>query len=264
MESNEHSDLILSASSVSTFLRCGYQWYLSYVAGLKSPPSLRQSIGLAGHKAVEVNMRQKVDSREDLPESDVLDAFSTEFDQLAPDIELDESKDEDLGAGKDSGIKAVSRYHTAAAPRIQPIAVEQPIQFGLETGDGQRVVYSGQVDIIDDDERVRDTKFVGQMPAKGKYDLNMTGYAIGYRQATGRTETNTVLDVIVRNKVPKYMVVEAGGPVTDDQIRSLAFVVEGVADGIRKGNFPANGIEGRGVCDWCGYRAVCPAKKGAR
>lgn len=257
--------LVLSASSVTTFLRCGRQWEYAYVLGIKQPPSLRQSIGIAGHKAVEHNMSQKIDTRVDLPEEQVLDEFSTAFDDLAPDIELDPVKDEDLGTGKDSGIAAVATYHRDAAPAIQPIAVEQSVQFRIND-----VVYSGQIDLIDDAAAIRDTKFVSRTPQDGTYDLNMTGYALAFRQAASTTEgavteSDTVLDVIVRNKVPKYVPISAGGPVSDERIQRFAGIVDTVAAAIKAGNFAPNGLIGAPpACTWCGYKTMCSAYLGRK
>lgn len=209
-------------------------------------------------------MVQKVDSRIDLPESDVLDAFNDSFNEQTPEIVVDETKGESINGGKASGLKAVAKYHSAVAPRVQPIEVERSFQFSLNG-----IPYSGQMDVIDDDGAIRDTKFVGQTPPKGKYDLNMTGYALGYRQGASSEgdpviESDTILDVIVRTNKPRYVPVKAGGPVTEDDIRRFASVVEAVNDGINKGNFPPNGLASPGTCSWCGYRNICPAKKGAR
>ena len=55
---------------------------MAYVLGWREPPSLRQAIGIAGHKAVEANMSQKIASRTDLAVSDVLDAYSDAFNAL--------------------------------------------------------------------------------------------------------------------------------------------------------------------------------------
>ena len=69
--------LRLSPSSINMFLRCQYQWYLRYVEGLKVPPKSALVVGLAFHKGEEINFSQKVETGEDLPLDDVLDAYDT-------------------------------------------------------------------------------------------------------------------------------------------------------------------------------------------
>lgn len=233
--------------------------------GVKAPPTLRQTIGIAGHKAVEANMAQKVETRVDLPEEQVVDEFADAFDEMAPDVELDVEKEEDLGQGKDSGIAAVRAYHRNAAPLIQPIEVEKSIQYAVNG-----VPYSGQIDVLDDAMAVRDTKFVARTPAEGSYDFNMTGYAVGVRQGASSTEgavieSDVILDVIVRNKEPKYVQVANGGPISDERIRRFAGIVTDVHENILAGRFVANGIIGAPpACSWCGYRAICPAYLGRK
>lgn len=245
----------LSASSVATYLRCGHQWYLAYVEGHVSPPSFAQARGIAVHKAVEANMLQKVESKEDMPVEDMKDAFSTSWEEIGEDgFQPDEDKDE--GEVKDSGIALTSLHHKEVSPLIQPMWVEQPVQFDLNG-----ITYSGQIDIVDEMFRVRDTKTTGSKPRPESYLFGMTGYAIAARQAVGGSvnERDVVLDYLVATKTPYYFPVNAGGPITMDRIVAFANTVEQVAAGIQAGRFIPNGVMGRGVCEsMCGYRAICP------
>lgn len=241
---------LLSASSVTTFLRCGQQWYFSYVAAVKSPPTLKQARGLAVHKAVEVNMRQKIASRIDLPVDDVVDAYADEFDLISTDVEDDKSE---TGEYKDSGAKLTRMHTKLVAPEVQPVWVEQPVQFAIND-----IPFSGQVDLLDDESRIRDTKTTARKPMPDSYGLNMTGYALSFRQLTGATETDTVLDYLVATRKPYYLPITAGGPVSDEEIRRFANIVESVAYAIKAGRFVPNGLAS-GACSWCGYRSICPA-----
>jgi RecB family exonuclease len=242
--------VVLSASSVQTFLRCGQQWFFAYVAGVKSPPTLKQARGIAVHKAVEVNMLQKLTTRVDLPVDDVADAYVTAYDEMSPEIEEDKHK---VGEYKDTGVQLVKLHTKVIAPEIQPKWVEQPIQFSLNG-----IPFSGQVDLLDEMDRVRDTKTTAQKPRGESYILNMTGYALAYRQLTGQVETDTILDYLVATKKPYYIPVVAGGPVDDNQIIRFANVVESVHGAIEAGRFVPNGLTS-GACDWCGFRNICPA-----
>jgi hypothetical protein len=256
-------DLVLSASSVTTFLRCGSQWYYAYVQGVKAPPSLRAIRGIAAHAAVEVDMRQKIKSRVDIPVADMLDAYDESWNEETQDGFATQN-DEKPGEVKDKGYELVRLYHTEVAPKIQPTLVEEPIQFSIN---GQ--AYSGQIDIAEMVEPdlwgppekrlvIRDTKTTGRSPVDGSYLLNMTGYAIAQRQRTGQIEADTVLDYLVALKEPKYKEIRMGGPVTDAQIAQFATVVGSVADSINAGRFVPNGLI-NGACGWCGFRDICPA-----
>lgn len=257
-------DLVLSASSVTTFLRCGQQWFFAYVAAVKAPPSLRAIRGIAAHAAVEVDMRQKMVTGIDIPVDDMMDAYDTSWAEETVDG-YSITGDEKPGEVKDKGYELVRLYHKEVAPTIQPIMVEEPIQFNIN---GQ--AYSGQIDLgqmveVDlgwgpPEERlvIRDTKTTGRTPAEEAYLLNMTGYAISQRQKTGLIEADIVLDYLVALKEPKYKEIRMGGPVSDAQIAQFANVVGSVADAIKAERYVPNGLI-NGSCGWCGYRAICPA-----
>ena len=232
----------------------------AYVAGVKSPPSLRAIRGIAAHAAVEVDMRQKITSGVDLPVADMKDAYDTSWNAessggyTAVDTETPK-------AVKDKGYELIELYHREVAPKIQPTLVEEPIQFNIN---GQ--AYSGQIDMADevplwDDSkrlRIRDLKTTGRTPSDGSYLLNMTGYAIAMRQKTGQIEYDTVLDYLIALKEPKYKEIRMGGPVTDAQIRQFAGVIDDVSSAIHAGRFVPNGLVS-GACSWCGYTDICPA-----
>lgn len=255
--------LVLSASSVTTYLRCGRQWFFAYVAGIKSPPSLKAVRGIAVHAAVETNMRQKVTSQVDLPLSDVLDAYDTSWTQETANG-FRKDPDQEPGEIKDAGVSLLKVYQRDVAPKIQPDIVEKPIQFQI---DGQP--FSGQIDLGryvpvnlygDPDLRleIRDTKTTGRAPDPSSYMLNMTGYAIAARQEEGREEADTVFDYLVATKQPYYREIRLGRPITDEHIRKFAQIVGDVSSSIQAGRFVPNGLIS-GACRWCGYRDICPA-----
>lgn len=209
-------------------------------------------------------MRQKMTTRVDLPVSDMLDAYDSSWNEETVDG-YSITGDEVPGTVKDKGYELVRLYHTEVAPKIQPVMVEEPIQFQIN---GQ--AYSGQIDLGElvtveqpwgpPEERlvIRDTKTTGRTPAEDAYLLNMTGYAIAQRQKTGLIEADTVLDYLVALKEPKYKEIRMGGPVTDAQIAQFANVVSAVAASIKAERFVPNGLI-NGACGWCGFRSICPA-----
>lgn len=244
----------LSKSSITTYLRCGQQWYYAYVMKIRRPPKVKQAIGLAAHSAIEMNMGQKVGSKIDVPLEHVLDEFSDEWDAMAPNIEPDEEiapKD-----GKDNGIRVVAKHHTDVAPGIQPAWVEEPVMFEVNG-----IPYSGWIDLVDDKGRVRDTKTTAKSPSRASRDhmLSMIGYALAYRQRTGKVEAEVVIDTLVYlKKSTKYMPIASGGPVTREAIQIFAGVIGSVAEQIEAGNFVPTGLLNN-ACSWCGYKDICPA-----
>lgn len=250
----EYADgrLILSASSITTFLRCGVQWEYAYVKNLKAPPTIKQSLGIAAHEAFEENMLGKLVAKIDLPEEAVVSVFSDSYDRLVREVT---DPAEDPGEAKDQGVRLIQKQHREVAPGIMPVLVEAPIQFEI---DG--MLYSGSIDLTDDKGRVRDWKTSARKPTDGgTYQLAMTGYALGYRALTGETESDVQLDFLVRYKKqePAYYPIPAGGPVSDAAIAVFADVVARVYEAINAGRFHPNGLTS-GACSWCGYRQICP------
>lgn len=260
--SSTTESVLLSASSINTFLRCGYQWYLAYVERVREPPSLKQVLGIATHDAVEVNMRQKLTSHIDLPVADVLDAYSDSFDAQVREVEVFTEKP---GAVKDDGVRLVSLYQRTVAPPIQPYWVERPIRFmmgGIE--------YTGYLDLVDEREtplgpirRIRDTKTTARRPTGSSYAIAMSGYALGYRAETGDVEDEVILDYLVRTKTPQYIPISSGGQVSDESLDAFAGISRTIAAAIEAGSFIYNGLYS-GACSWCGYKERCPGYRGTK
>ena len=253
----------LSASSVTTFLRCGRQWFYAYVAGIKSPPSLKAARGIAVHSAVELNMRQKIESRIDISLAEVVARFSDAYDQEIQDG-YQVRAEEDPGAIKDAGVGLVGVYQQQVAPTIQPAIVEHPVRFTINGQD-----YTGQIDLgqmipinlhgePEYAMELRDTKTTSRSPDASQYTFNMTGYALSSRLDMGQVEAAVVFDYLVATKKPYYQEVRSG-PITDEQIRAFSDVVGSVAGAIQGGRYVPNGLTARGVCEWCGYRVICTA-----
>lgn len=250
--------LVLSGSSLNTYLRCPKQWEYAYVKRIKSPPTLRLAIGSAGHTAVEEDLRNKLVTGEDLPKEAVLDTFRDSFeDESYGAVEEGETK----GQALDSGIKAVSVWHARVAPATDPLLVEEEVQFSING-----VIVSGTIDVVKrvgPKRIVGDWKFVGKKPSSGSsYLLSMVGYAIGLRKKSGLIEDGLVLDHMVRTKQPYHFPIESPGPVPDESIVAYAGIVSDVASAIEAGSFPPSGLQGN-ACSWCGYKDICPAYRAA-
>jgi RecB family exonuclease len=248
--------LVLSASSLTTFLRCGQQWWYGYVAKIKSPPTLKQLVGTAAHEAVETNLRQKIDSGVDLPLPEVQQAFSDAWDRDVKDVEPDDNEEHETpGEAKDSGIRVITTYQKEVSPKLHPILVEHAMQFTING-----IAWSGVLDSVDQRAVIRDLKTTARKPQGSNYILNMTGYALGYRHEFGTRETGIALDYIVRTKKPYYHPVISGGPIDDAAIATFAGIVTKASESIAHGDFLPNGLIGSPpACSWCGYRNICPA-----
>lgn len=249
--------VVLSGSSLNTYLRCHRQWEYAYVHRIVRPPRLRMALGISAHYAVEVDLQHKVKTWEDMPRDEVVQTFVDDFERVAADAEAEPG--ETKGGTKDSGVTAVGTWYDRVAPNVAPVLVEQNGQFMLRSDDVE-VPYDWTIDVVDQDRMIRDWKFVSKRPSGTQsYVLNMVGYAIGYRRQSGEMESGVQLDNIVRTKTP-YHYPQSSGPVADDDIEAFTEIVTTVYQAIGTGLFPPTGLQSN-ACSWCGYRDICNAYK---
>ena len=239
--------IVLSGSSMGTYLRCPRQWEHVYVRRDRQRPNLKAALGTAAHAAAELDYRQKVTSGVELPKDVVLDAFRDAYVESSYDAVEKPEKKETIPLFLDSGIQATGFWYDDVAPLYQPVLVEQNGQFTING-----IHYDWTLDYTDDKDVVGDWKFVGRTPNSAEtYVLNMIGYAIGFRRLTGEIESGVRLDHVVRLKKPIHVPIE-GPTVPDDDIYAFADTVKSVYDSIQMGSFPPNGLKS-GACSWCAY-----------
>jgi CRISPR/Cas system-associated exonuclease Cas4 (RecB family) len=245
--------VVMSGSSLNTYLRCARQWEFAYVHRIKRPPSLRQALGTSGHYAIETDLKHKVKTWEDLPREEVIDLFVDAF--KSESVDSPDDKAEKKGEALDSGVKSVKVWYDTVAPSVAPLFVEVNGQFTISS-----IPYDWTADLVDQDLNIRDWKFVTRKPSDGgHYVLNMVGYAIGYREKTGGMESGVQLDHIVRTQKP-YHYPLSSGPVQDSDIEAFSDVLTTSYRAINTGVFPPTGLQSN-ACSWCGYKDICKAYK---
>jgi hypothetical protein len=114
----------LSASSISMLLTCPEKFRLSYMLQRWPKANAATTLGHAYHHALQRNFEQKVYSKRDLTQDEVLDAYDEGWGQ-ALDREQILWRDDDPGATKTLGAEMVKIYHRLLSPLVHPIAVEE-------------------------------------------------------------------------------------------------------------------------------------------
>lgn len=256
--------LILSASSLNTYENCPKWWEYEYVHRRQRIPSFKMALGSAAHVAVEMAMRERIETgsypEKEAWEEAFIEAWKWESSDSFP---RNDSWEESREAYEESGLLAVNAYRTKVAPGIVPVLVEHPIRYTIFG-----YVWTGQIDLVAEYRggcAIRDHKFVGRRPdpADQRYRVNMIGYAIGYRHELEDTETDVILDHIIRTKKPYPLPIANGGPVSKEDIEWFADKVEVAGREIELGNFPALGPD-TGACNWCPFWEICPSYRGRR
>jgi hypothetical protein len=267
--------LVLSPTSLAMFRRCPQQWAYRNLERFTMPPPVKVKLGAATHTAVEHDMRQKVETREDLKTNEVLDRYDSAFDEeIAEGVE----EDEPIGKAKDDGVRMLKLFmegsdgQPAVAPRLQPLWVERATQFrvvkehvagcerGAECSCG--VPFNVTLDMAVEETAgpvVRDLKTTAKMPSGGIHLMQVAAGAIGYEVETGTPPADTAVDYLIRTKQAKYHE-ERSGPVDAHMKRVFATQVDHAVTMINAGLFPTLGTEGVvPACGSCGYKPICPA-----
>jgi hypothetical protein len=99
---------VLSPSQVRTFLDCQARWWFKYGLQLPEHKNSSLALGLAIHRALEVNFREKLETHEDLDTAGVVMLFRDAWMEQAGQTEF--MPDEDQGELRRVGERLVTKY----------------------------------------------------------------------------------------------------------------------------------------------------------
>jgi len=258
VESKPH----LSPSQVLMLQRCPAQWYYRYKMGLKVPPSAAMSLGSSVDTGISHNYEQKVESHEDMPLDDVLDAFSTDFEDRKDETAWD--KDEKPGEFKDDGARVIKKYQVELAPTVQPKVVQEPIRLEIPNYDYDLLVVPDLIQSVLDAEIVRDTKVVAKSPAGVKtgkplaavhHQTQLAFYGMARSAVTGKACAGASVDYLVRTKEAKVVPVEV--ELSENAYKYVKNLVGLTAKQIELNHFPPNRQSMMCSRKYCGYWREC-------
>jgi hypothetical protein len=219
--------------------------------------------GKGVHGGTEVNMRQKIESRVDLPEADVVDAAVSVFEgevaggfMLTPD-EAQRKPSIVLGEAKDAVVSMARAHVREQAPDYQPVAVEHTVR--IELPDSPRDVLT-VIDLVDEQRRIVDFKTSVRARSVKDADesVQLSLYAVAYQREFGVPAEDVRFDTLVPKKDGSVNRVVVGSRRDVHDFRALAARINAVNKAIDAGVFtPAS--PGSWWCSpkWCGYWSTC-------
>lgn len=246
-----------SISRLNMYLRCPAQYEFRYIDDLILPPSAALTKGRCVHKGAEHNYRQKAESRIDVTVEEVQDVVAGAFEREAQETSWE--KGEDRGRVKDEALSLSTLYHTEVAPNIQPLFVEHEFLVPLR---GAAVPLLGYIDVIDENLIIRDIKTASKSPSEDEAakSLQLTAYAMAYREVVGGEESAVALDYLVQTKVPKTVTITANK--TQADIDRLRAIISHVLAAIGAGQFYPNPSNFMCSPKNCGYWHACHKRYG--
>jgi len=239
----------ISVTQLKMYLRCSLQYKFRYIDGLKIPPTGSLLLGKSVHSALEGNYKQKIDTKQDLPTAQILDLFSDRWEKELKETVFEE--DEKPGQVKDDGVKLVTVYHGQISPTITPKYVEKDFELSFSN---VSYMLKGYIDLVDNKNVIIDHKTAKRSMSEqdASSDLQLTCYALAYRNIFGAEEKELRFDVMVRNKTPKIQQIPTNRSQSDIDrfLRLLGYVSMAIEKGIF---YPM----ANWMCPSCGYRDLC-------
>ena len=244
---------VLSPSQANGFIDCSARWYFRYARELPDQTTAKQGLGKSVHRAAEFNFRQKLQSRRDLPEGQVVTAFRDAWEEQIGETVF-HAGESPLAIGK-NGESLVAMYMAEAAPSIQPAAIEQYV-----SGEIAGVKVRGIVDLVDVEGRVIDLKTVASTP-RGVPSSQRFQVAT-YRQIAPGVTGAARIDSLVKTKTPKL--VRHDFAVTDADLMLTETLYPLVQAGIRSGLYFPNRKSMFCSRKNCAYWEACELEYGGK
>ncbi len=258
----------ISVSQLSLLRKCGIAYERRYINGEKIPPGIAAHIGTGVHSGANINYAQKIETRTDLPVSDIVDASVSAM-KDAVDVNgvvLDPGVSHDIQIGNAIDLTAsLATYHAVhVSKRHQPVMTEQ--RFTIPLPGGKDLL--GIIDLVaeqgENGHKLVDLKTTRKAKSQREADtsLQLTAYSLGAKRLTGDLPKLIQLEVLVHSEkgVREQVFDTQRGP---EDFKILAAHLNAAEKVIRSGAFtPA--AEGSWYCSvrWCGYASTCPFFKG--
>jgi hypothetical protein len=200
---------VLSPSQVRCFFECQARWWFKYGLQLPERKNSSLALGLAVHQALEVNFREKIETREDLETTGVLMVFREAWMEQVPQTVF--TPDESQGDLRRLGERLVAKYMDEVAPKVEPAAVELDVQ-----GEISGVAVRGRVDVLDVEGRLIDFKTASRRPSCVSPDY--TFQLATYRQITPGANGEVRIDSLVKTQT--VQIVQQAYTVEESDIRA--------------------------------------------
>lgn len=250
----------MSYSQMNTYLTCGIKYEKRYIEKIPQLSTPALVAGKAFHAGIELNYKQKINTRRDLPVSDLKDCVSDTIEEsFQEDLFLMENektvgKNKLKADWKDSSVRGIEEYHGEISPQVTPVGSE--CEFLVPLWDGHTLY--GFIDVIDEKKIIRDAKTSRKTPARTIADTSsqLTAYAIAYAALYGELPQELVLDYIILKPEPTSKVFRTTRGPGDTRVffKRLERVINGI---LREVFLPPTETW---VCLYCQYRDLCPEK----
>lgn len=275
-----------SFTQLAMFLRCSFQFYFRYVLGLKERPNLNLARGSAGHVALELNAKSKMQTGVDQSVEQILDTFSDAFAKELATLEPSDLEPGDNPDREKDTTAEILRYYRLSkkddgAAASTPKAIELDFTIPIPPADDGFEVkpITGKIDKIATRQRiiipnarpverteVLDAKFPSRKPSGVEQLAELSDQLTVYDFVLTQAGVPTA-DVGFEHFIPPTKTI---GPRVERTYRPLVamtperrasrhqrllYKLRQAARQIQAGIFiPTDDPKD---CSWCGFRTMC-------
>jgi RecB family exonuclease len=246
----------VSASRLGLWLQCRLKFYFRYVAGLVKPNTAARHVGSVVHAVLQQWSLARW-RRAPLEGGMVATIFDNAWTATNEGEAIRWDDDEPEAAAKAAALALIETYlrNTPIPPDEKPEAVEVGVEMNLSSHGLPTLV--GVLDLVRAGGRIVDFKTTGRTPNAESVlhtnDVQLTAYALLYREATDRRETALELHHLVKLKTPK-LVVTVSEPASETQTTRFFRVVQSYVRGVESEDYvPSPGL----MCSSCEFFTEC-------
>jgi len=249
----------ISASRLGVWLQCRLKFWFRYVAQIQRPPTPSMHAGSTVHLVLRGwNIARWCREPFELERYRTL--FVTQWAKLQEGTRINWKGQE--SSDQSSAWSALAHYFNQTPIKLneKPEAVEVSVEADLSRHGLPKLV--GVIDLVRAGGKIVDFKLSSKSPASDHvihlHELQLTAYAILFRDSAERKESALELHHLVRTKEPK-LIVNSMPPATEQQKVRLFRQIESYQVGLARRDFvPSPGFHCAGCeffreCrNWCG------------
>lgn len=256
----------ISASQINCLLQCGESYRRKYIMREMLPPTISLIRGLAGHKMIEKNNKQKLITKTDMPADELKTHAAYEVEQffagelMLKSDELERGVNVVKGETIDSVVSTIDKFLEFNRD-IQPIEVEAAQDIVLS--DDVRIRYVMDIEI---EGGIIDYKFTGKPKTQRAIDedTGLTIYTLAYFAKHQKMPEKIRFHNFVSRYTPKKRELKTDGLIlnTSRTARDFEVMVDRINMAIRAIQndvfLPAPVGAWNCAPEWCGYFSTCP------
>ena len=231
----------VSASRLNAFHGCRLKFYFRYILKLRKPVGAALHVGKSVHAALQEWSKRRWHAKPSGSE-DIREGFNNHWISLQAEDPVDfEPGEESVEQSKAWGLVEMYLRDTPIPSAEKPLAVEVAVDTDLASHG--LPVLRGVIDLIRPGGKIVDFKTTATTPnesqAEHRNQLQLTAYALLYREATGEKESGFELHHLVKTKTPK-LVITTHDPVDMKQESKLFRSIESYVDGVEREDWIAS------------------------